>query len=372
MGKRLLIAGGGTGGHLFPGMAVAEEWLAAEPDNEVLFVGSGSGIETQILPSAGYPFKTIRVRPLVGQGRLEQVKGLLLLPLSLFQALKVIRGFKPDAALGVGGYVAGPVLLAAWLLRLPTAIQEQNALPGSTNLILGGIVDRVFANLEYSRPAFAKADRRGRLTVCGNPIRRAIRKKIEEGRGHPAANHRVCLLVIGGSQGARKLNYLVLEAMLHLKPLHDAIKVFHQTGSGDVLQIVSTYARLDIRARVQEFITDMAGALCEADVILSRAGAGAVAEIALAGKPSILVPFPYAAGDHQTINAKAVVAAGGALMFQESGLSGLMLAEALRPLLTDAEKRREMGEKVHALAVPDAAETIARGLYELLAAKGKA
>jgi UDP-N-acetylglucosamine--N-acetylmuramyl-(pentapeptide) pyrophosphoryl-undecaprenol N-acetylglucosamine transferase len=373
MGKRLLIAGGGTGGHLFPAIAVAEEWLAADPTNQVHFIGSRTGLEAKVMPEAGYPFTPIRVLALAGRSFQDKVKAGLVLPTSLFQSWLVIRNFRPDLALGVGSFVSGPPLLAAWLLRLPTAIQEQNSVPGSTNLILSRLVDRVFVNLEMTRASFPEADRAGRVVVAGNPIRRVIREKIEAGPGpgHPSNHSRVGLLVVGGSQGARRLNYLVMDAMNYLKEFKDVIKIVHQTGSGDVMDVVSTYARMDFRARVQEFITDMASALVEADIIISRAGAGAVAEIALAGKPSILVPFPYAVGEHQTKNAQAMVEAGAALMFLEQGLTGKRLAEELRSLIENPALRKERGAKARALAKPDAAKTVVQGLNDLLASRRK-
>ena len=369
MGKRLLIAGGGTGGHVYPGMAVAEEWLFYEAGNQVRFIGSGSGIEARVLPEAGYTLETVWVRPLAGKGFSDRVRGLLVLPFSLLQSLAVIRRFKPDVVLGTGGYASGPPLLAAWLGRLPTAIQEQNSVPGATNVILGRLVDRVFINLEMSRGSFAKAEREGKITLAGNPIRRAIREKLEESRRQPRQNHRVCLLVVGGSQGARRMNYLVLEAMAHLREFKDSIKIIHQTGGGDILSTVSTYAKLDFRAKVLEFIKDMATALSEADIVISRAGAGAVAEIALAGKPSLLIPFPFAALNHQAKNAQAMVQAGAARMFNEHELSGRTLAEALRPLLENAALRQEWGAKAYAQARPEAARVVVEGLYELFELK---
>lgn len=371
MGKRLLIAGGGTGGHLFSAMAVAEEWLAADPENQVRFIGTATGIEGRVLPEAGYSIAFIRVRALAGKSLGKKAKDSLVLPLSLYQSWRVIRRFRPEVALGVGGFVSGPPLLVARLLRLPTAIQEQNSVPGNTNLILSRLVDRVFINLEMTRASFPEADRAGRVVVAGNPIRRAIREKIEAGRQHPPNHARVCLLVVGGSQGARRLNYLVMEAMNYLKEFKDVIKIIHQTGSGDVIGVVSTYARMDFRARVQEFITDMASALAEADIIISRTGAGAMAEIALAGKPSILVPFPYATGDHQTKNAQAMVDAGAASVFLEQKLTGKRLAEELRPLIENPALRKERGDKARALAKPDAAKTVVQGLYDLLATRKK-
>jgi len=369
MGKRLLIAGGGTGGHVYPGIAVAEEWLSFEPGNQVRFVGSAHGIEARVVPEAGYALETIRVWPVAGKGFLDRLRGFLVLPLSLGQSLAVFWRFRPDVVLGTGGYVSGAPLLAARLWRLPTAIQEQNSVPGVTNVILGRMVDRVFINLEMSRASFPRADREGKIILAGNPIRRAIREKLEAARLNPRPNHRLCLLVIGGSQGARRLNNRVLEAMAHLRQFKESIKIIHQTGSGDVLETVSTYAKLDFRARVQEFITNMAAALAEADIVISRAGAGAVAEIALAGKPSILIPFPFAAADHQAKNAKAMVQAGAAKMFRENDLTGPALAEALRPLLTDAALRQEWGAKAYALAMPQAARVVVQGLYDLLESK---
>ena len=356
----MLIAGGGTGGHLFPGMAVAEEFLGRSPDHRVAFIGTELGIEARKVPEAGYDFHAIRSRGIAGLGAFGKLRGLGLLPLSLFEAMAVVREIGPSMALGVGGFVSGPAVLAAWILRVPCAIQEQNAVPGWTNRILGRIVARVFISFEPARASFASADKKGKVVLAGNPARRSILQAIEAaGQNGKDGDGKADLLIVGGSQGAHALNVMV-PAALALLPgeKRDGLRVLHQSGERDREEVEKAYIKTGVEARVLSFIDDMAGAYAKADLLISRAGAGAVAEIALAGKPSILVPFPHAASDHQAGNAATLVGQGAAVMLREEDADAEVMAKTIDSLVFDKQRLAEMSERTALAARPRAAAEI--------------
>lgn len=370
----MLIAGGGTGGHLFPGMAVAEEFLSRDPGHRVLFVGTARGVESRLVPEAGYEFASIRSKGLARMGVAGKVRGLAVLPLSLLDAGRVIRGFRPHVALGVGGYVSGPALLAARLLGVPCAIQEQNAVPGWANRILGRIVSVVFVSFEQARSWFGRASKKDRVVVSGNPVRRkivsALGRVAEKGPIGKDAG-KVAILVVGGSQGAHGLNLMVLDAVAELAADdRQRISIRHQSGKADLDMVGSRYTDLGMDAEVEPFIEDMADAYGKADLVISRAGAGAVSEIAIAGLPSILVPYPFAASDHQAANAGVLVEAGAALMFREKATGPGEFCEALRRIIADADRRRSMSARAKSAARPEAAAMIVDKCLELVACKG--
>lgn len=367
-----MIAGGGTGGHLFPAMAVAEEFLERDPEHRVLFVGTERGIEARVVPAAGHEFRAIRSVGIAGKGTAAKIKGLLTVPLSLADAWKVIASFRPQLALGVGGYVSGPALVAARIRRVPCAVQEQNAVPGWTNRILGLLAARVFITFENSTRWFGRAARKNRVVVSGNPVRKRIVDAIREkgASASPAPEGRVRVLVVGGSQGAHGLNLMVTRAMEELLPrLGDRISIIHQTGEKDLEEVKKRYEEMGAKTEVLPFIHDMAGAYSRADLVISRAGAGAVAEIALAGLPAIFVPFPYAASDHQAVNASALVDKGAALMFREGEAGPADLAKALAGLVDDPESRSRMAGMAKAAARPEAAAVIVDQCLELMEAR---
>ncbi len=363
---KLLIAGGGTGGHLFPGMAVAEEWQALGKDFRAVFVGTAQGIESRLVPEAGYEFAVIRSKGIAGKGAFSKIKGLMLVPFSILDAVSVVRKYKPDVALGVGGYVSGPSILAAWLLGTPCAIQEQNAHPGATNRLLERIVKKVFVSFDAAKTAFANSDKKGKLVVSGNPARGNIVRAILSGKKVENEDGKLGLLIVGGSQGAHRLNEIMVEAAeISRDYFLQNVKTRHQTGKNDLGMVEEKYKELGLDAIVEPFINDMAAAYTKADLIVSRSGAGAVSEIALAGLPSILVPFPFAAGDHQTMNAKVLMDEGAAIMHKEKDLSAEVLAGAIKEILGDEKKRDEMAKAAKKCARPDAAGTIVKHLIEL-------
>ena len=353
---RLLVAGGGTGGHLFPGLALGEEVKTRHPRNDVLFVGSARGIEAREVPKAGYPLEIIDVGPLKRIGLLGFLMGLFRLPRAFWQSMKVLRKFDPDVVIGVGGYSSGPVLLVACLMRKPTAIQEQNALPGFTNRTLGHFVDAVFIAFPQAGRAFAPR----KTHLLGNPIRRAF---LDNYLHTKPATDRLSILVTGGSQGAHPLNLRVAEALEILGPqIGPRVQVLHQTGSKDQPEVAARYEKLQstgLAVQAGAFIDDMARAYAGADLLVCRAGATTIAELTVCKKPAILVPFPFAADDHQTVNAQSLVEAGAALLMPEKDLTAQKLADAVRGLEGDRSRLQRMARASGVLGRPEAAREIA-------------
>jgi UDP-N-acetylglucosamine--N-acetylmuramyl-(pentapeptide) pyrophosphoryl-undecaprenol N-acetylglucosamine transferase len=356
---RVLVAGGGTGGHVFPGIALAEEVVTRHPQNDAVFVGTARGLEARVVPQAGFPFELIEVRGLKGKGVLGALWNLLLLPRAFLQSWRVLRRWQPDVVVGVGGYASGPVVLAAAVLRIPTAVQEQNAFPGVTNRLLGRVVDAAFT-------AFPEAARHfppRKVFQLGNPIRR----KLMENFMRPQVDHAgTRLLVFGGSQGAHALNMRVIEALPHLADLRDTIRITHQTGARDREQVEKGYRACGFTPDVREFITDMSTAYAESDLVVCRAGATTLAELTVCRKPSILVPFPAAADNHQVMNARSLVEAGAAVMIEERDLTGEVLAREIRRILGNPAAREEMARGAGRLGSPAAAREIADVFTELV------
>jgi UDP-N-acetylglucosamine--N-acetylmuramyl-(pentapeptide) pyrophosphoryl-undecaprenol N-acetylglucosamine transferase len=356
---RLLVAGGGTGGHVFPGIALAEEVVTRHPKNDVVFVGTSRGLEAQVVPAAGFPFELVDVKGLKGKGLGGLLQNLLLLPRAFLQSLRILRRWRPDMVVGVGGYASGPVVLAAWLMRIPTAVQEQNAVAGLTNRLLGRVVKAAFTAFPEAAANFP----RGKVQQLGNPIRRQLLDNFMR----PSADHpRARLLVFGGSQGAHALNMRVVEALPHLADLKDRLAIVHQTGARDREQVERGYQAVGFRPDVRDFITDMSRAYAEADLVLCRAGATTLAELTVCKKPSILVPFPAAADNHQVVNAQSLVAAGAATMIEERDLTGELLAAEIRAILANPERRERMARAAGRLGAPAAAREIADVCAELV------
>ncbi len=348
---RLLIAGGGTGGHLFPGVAVAEELRAREPDAAITFVGTKRGIEARVLPDLGWTLETIEVSGLKTVGALGAIRGMFRLPKALWQARRVVKAFKPDAVIGVGGYASGPVVLMARLRGIPTAICEQNSIPGLTNKILGRVVRAVFLSFQESARFFTPK----KVQLTGNPVRRELVQRLLA--APPAAGDRVHILVSGGSLGAVAVNELAAQALIALSKT-TAITITHQTGEKDLVATTKRYADAGVTAECRAFIKDMATAYLAADLVIGRAGATTVAELAIAGKPAIFIPYPFAADNHQEINAREMADAGAALMFRQADLTADKLLAALTPLVADADKRAAMGATMKSLAKPGAAAAV--------------
>lgn len=349
---RLLVAGGGTGGHVFPGIALAEEVVTRHPQNDVVFVGTARGLEAAVVPQAGYPFERIEVQGLKGKGLWSVLRGLGLLPRALWRSLAILRAWRPDVVVGVGGYASGPVVLAAWLLRIPAAVQEQNAVAGLTNRVLGLVVKAVFTAFPEAARHFA----RRKVFQLGNPIRKALL----ENYMRPRFRHeRLTVLVFGGSQGAHGLNMRVIEALPHLHDLRDRLRLVHQTGAHDREAVEKGYRAVGFEPEVLDFITDMSHAYAEADLVVCRAGATTLAELTVCKKASILIPFPAAADNHQVLNARSLVDAGAAVMIEERELTGELLAGEIRAILLNPERRERMERAAARMGSPQAAGEIA-------------
>lgn len=356
---KVLIAGGGTGGHLFPGIAVAEEVLTRHPKNDVVFVGTERGLEAKVVPKAGFKLETIRVRGLKGVGLFRFLLGLVTLPWALVQSWTILRRHLPDVVVGVGGFSSGPVVLAAWLQRVPAVVQEQNALPGMTNRILGRLVPVVFIAFEEARRFFPAR----KVQLVGNPIRRSLldnylRSRVAEGK--------FTVLVFGGSLGAKGINQRLIEALDHLKDLAGELHFIHQTGRADVDMVRQAYAEKRFSAEVVDFIDDMSKAYARSDLVICRAGATTLSELTVCKKASILIPFPFATDGHQEVNASALVSAGAAVMFRESELTGEALAKEIRGLRGDPGRLEHMERQAGLLGRPEAAKELADVCAELM------
>lgn len=344
----VLVAAGGTGGHLYPGIAVAEELLRREPRARVVFVGSRRGLETRIVPRAGYRLELLPVLPLNRVGAARLLLGLLALPLSLLRALALVRRERPRAVLGVGGYAGGPLVLAAALVGVHTVILEPNAWPGFTNRALRPFARQAACAYEPARAFYGD---KGVLT--GNPVRSGFRALPPKPHQPP-----LTLLAFGGSQGSRALNEALLAALPRLPPAGE-LRIVHQTGSSMHESVAAAYAAAGREAEVAAFLDDMPARLAAADLVLCRAGATTCAELQAAGKASLLVPFARAAGDHQRRNAQAMAGAGAAQMIEEGELTGESLAAAIRELFADVSRLSLMERAARSLARPDAAARVA-------------
>ena len=354
----MIIAGGGTGGHLFPGIAVAEEFLRRDLANEVLFVGTERGIEARAVPAAGYRLELVPAAGIRGKGILSQIRGAIMMLSGYIRSRRLIRNFLPDMVLGVGGYASLPMVLAARGMRVPTFIHEQNAIPGMTNKLLARFADQVFITLEESATCFS-----GKKTfLTGNPLRRQILEQVANaGSAAPAgsgAGGDFRLLVFGGSQGAHAINIAMAAALPLLEPVSGRLEVTHQTGEKDAPEMNAAYQRVGIRATVTPFIQDMADAYQRADLVICRAGATTIAEVTACGRPSILIPFPHAVDDHQRRNAEALLSKGACFMLLERELSGEKLAAMISKLIDNRELLEKTGRLAFDMARLDAAGII--------------
>jgi UDP-N-acetylglucosamine--N-acetylmuramyl-(pentapeptide) pyrophosphoryl-undecaprenol N-acetylglucosamine transferase len=356
---RVVIAGGGTGGHLFPGLAVAREISKKSKGARILFVTGMRRMESEIIRRSGFEQASITVEGMKGKGWRGALV-LLKLPWSLFQCLGIMHGFKPNLVFGVGGYSSGPVCLSAKILRIPSAVHEQNSYPGVTNRLLSRVVDRVFISFEESRGCF----REGSVYFTGNPIRNEFLEATSQNRRDRDPGFTI--LAVGGSQGARAINDALVDAQLALRERGREVHVLHQTGHSDYERVLARYREEGLQGEVQAFILDMAEAYRRSDLVVSRAGAGAIFELAALGKPSILIPYPFAANHHQETNAKVLVDAGGAEMISQESLSGGTLAASLVRLMENPGILESMGAAARRMAVPGAAQDIANLLLDMI------
>lgn len=355
---RLLITGGGTGGHLFPAVATAEQLLQSTSGSNVLFIGTKRRLDRDTLNSYGFSVTTIHSYGLKGKNLIELIKALLILPVSLLESFYQIVKFKPDVVMGVGGYVTGPVVATAWLLRKPTVIHEQNSVPGMANRKLGRLVKTVCLSLPQSDKFFPE----GKTVLTGNPVRKNI---IEIHQTASDKHDKPTLVVLGGSQGAHAVNQLVVDAVKLNIDSFSRMRVIHQTGRDDEKMVRKAYEELGIDQRVAPFFTDMADVYREADILVSRAGATTLAEIGVVGKPAILIPYPYAADNHQAKNGTWYTESGAAVMFDEAELDGQRLGEEILAIVGDDERYQRMAVSMKNLGITNAAEQIVDICMEL-------
>ena len=343
---RVLIAAGGTGGHIYPAIAVANEIMRRDPQTVIRFVGTARGLENRLVPQAGFELSLIESAGLVNMGMAQRLRGLMILPKSLIDARRVIKEFRPDVAVGAGGYVSGPVLMTASLMGIPTVLMESNAVPGFTNRRLARFVDVAAVSFEATLPYFS-----GKGVFTGNPVRREF-FEIEAKQRDPGM---VSLLLFGGSQGSRAINEAMVAALPHLAARRARLRVTHQTGPADFAKVRDAYAAGGwTNAEVREYIDQMVAAFATHDLIISRAGATTAAELMAAGKAAIMVPLPGQL--EQRRNAEALESAGGARMILQEELSGERLAKEIVALVDSPETITKMEAAARKLAREDAAQ----------------
>lgn len=353
---RLLIAGGGTGGHLFPALAIARAFKSEHRDGSVLFVGVKQGIESRIIPQTEFPIKFIQARGILGKGLFNKLKAVGDIPRGLYQSVGIIKDFRPDVVLGVGGYASGPTLAAAKLLGINTAIQEQNSVMGITNKLLSRFVDKIFISWENTTPVTDPE----KTLLMGNPVREELLTSLPD-----ISTDKFRLLIFGGSLGARSINQAMIAGVDTLKPYADRLAIRHQTGKGSAEEVRKAYLGANIEAEVLEFIDDIGPYYKWADLTVCRSGAGALAELMALAKPAILVPYPYAIKDHQLHNARSIQEHGAAIITLDSELSSGILAHKIIELLDAPYKLQTMSENARKLGRPQAARAIAREILKM-------
>lgn len=342
---RAILAGGGTGGHVIPALAIAQQ-LKKQYGAEILFIGTSRGIENRLVPAAGFELKLVQVGALKNVSIATRLKTVSDLPRAILESRRIFREFRPDVVIGVGGYASGPAMLAAVLSRIPTLVFEPNFVPGFANRVVAPFVSAAAVHFEETGRYFK------RCKVTGVPVR----EKFFVQTGEPKAP---TLLVFGGSQGAHAINVVVMQCASQLLARNPQLRIVHQTGEKDFAEVEAAYAPLGGRAQAHRFIDDMPTAFAEASLLICRSGASTVAEVTAAGKPAIFVPFPRAADDHQKRNAEALAKAGAAIMIEESKLTPENLVGAVTSLLADPVRLRKMSEVARSMSHPDAALEIA-------------
>ena len=365
MSLSVLIAGGGTGGHLYPGIAVAREIIARVPDAQVTFVGTATGIESRVIPREGFALETIRSAGLKGKSVASLGRGIALLPASAIDAWHVISRGRPSIVIGVGGYSSGPVVLLASLRGIATMLMEQNAMPGLTNRLLARFVRAAAVTYDESSRYFA-----GRAFVAGNPVRPEFLGGKYDEHGSPRdvdAGRPARVLVFGGSQGAHAINVAMVEAAPRLAAVAPGLEITHQTGERDLEMVRDGYRGAGLQARVEPFLYAMDREMRAADFVVCRAGATTLAELTAAGRPSILIPLPTATDDHQRKNAGALVVKGAARMIEQRSLTGELLASEIAALARNTAERAAMSAAARRMAKPDAAQVIVDRVLELAA-----
>lgn len=356
----IVIAAGGTGGHLYPAVALAREFLRRDPSSNILFVGTARGVESKVLNHEGFELALITAKPVMGKGLLDVIRGVLSVPIGIWQSLDLLKRRQADLVIGVGGYTSPTMLLAAALKGTARVILEPNAYPGLANKVVAPFAQRIFLAFESAGTSF---DRR-KVRVVGTPIRQAFLAQ-PDNNAPPKQDGRH-LLIFGGSQGARAINSAVLEALPVLSRRLPGLTITHQTGEGDCERVSDAYRTLGIHANVVPFLYDMPAVLRTADLVVARAGAMTIAELTACGKAAILIPLPTAIYDHQMKNARAMEAAGGAIVFPQADLTGVKLGEMIGTVLSDPQRLGMMQRKSLGMRRIDAGEVIVGECYALM------
>jgi UDP-N-acetylglucosamine--N-acetylmuramyl-(pentapeptide) pyrophosphoryl-undecaprenol N-acetylglucosamine transferase len=349
---RIIIAGGGTGGHVIPALAIAQQ-LKKQFDAEVLFIGTARGIETRLVPQAGFLLELIQVGALKNVSLMTRAKTIFDLPRAIATSSRMLSEFDPEVVIGVGGYASGPAMVAAIRRRLPTLAFEPNVVPGFANRMIARWVSAAAVHFEETCRYFPNC------RVTGVPVRSAFFDIPAKNQGPPT------LLVFGGSQGARAINQAMMESLAGLRAKIPGIHIIHQTGQRDYDQVLAAYQRSGISGEVHKFIDDMPGTFGRADLLVCRSGASTVGEITAAGKPAIFVPFPAAADDHQNVNARALERVGAAVVVEESNLGAAYLVDTIAALIGDSGRLQSMSAEAKTLAHPRAVEEIAEMVVRL-------
>ncbi len=359
MTNSVVIAGGGTGGHLYPGIALAKALMKHDADIEITFVGTRQGIESRVLPREGFRLKTISSGGLLGKKGMGRLVNWLKLPVSLLQSMGYLLINRPRLVVGVGGYVSGPVAISAWMLRIPVLIHEQNTVPGATNRWLGKIADKVAITFDMSKKYFPTH----KVVETGNMIREEFTQTQE---ANIPTSEKFTVLVLGGSQGARSINLALLDALDHLGSVKDRLHFIHQTGQTDEAEVQAGYKHKGFSADAQAFIFDMVEQYRKASLIICRSGATTLAEITALGIPSVLVPYPFAAHNHQEHNARALESNGAAQVILDKDVNGERLARIILDGIEHPDTLREMGNKSFQMGRRDATERARQLCLELM------
>ena len=360
---RIIIAGGGTGGHLFPAIAIAQEFMAKNSENKVIFVSTGNPFELSVLDKAGFTLEKITAEGIKGRGLLRQLRSIWKIPMGIFESIRIIKNFKPDLVMGVGSYAAGPVAIGAWFMRKKLILHEQNILPGITNRILSRFADRIYVSFKNTKANFNPE----KVVYTGNPLRKGFMQKAKEKKNTTASaqKHPFTVLILGGSQGAHSINEAVINALEHFRGKHNFYFI-HQTGKQDEAAVKKAYKDQGISCMVKSFFDDMPQQYQRANLIICRAGATTVAELAAVGKGVIFIPFPFASDNHQVLNARTFTEAGAAEMILQKDLTGSVLAERIEYYMSNPNVLELMASRSKMLGRPDAAKVIVEDCYKLI------
>lgn len=358
----VVIAAGGTGGHLYPAVALAREFLRRDASSKILFVGTERGIESKVLAHEGFELLFITAKPVMGKGLMAVLQGLLSVPVGLWQSLSIVRRRRANLVIGVGGYTSPTMLVAAAIRGIPRVILEPNAYPGMANKAVAPFAQRVFLAFESAADSFD----RSKVRMVGTPVRQGFLAPSGSSEVPMSAASRIRLLIFGGSQGAKAINNAVLDGLATLTARLPNLAITHQTGEAEYQRVREAYATLGVEAEVTPFLFDMPTVLRTADLVVARAGAMTIAELTACGKPAILIPLPTAIYDHQMKNARAMEAAGGAIVLPQADLTGSKLSDSISAIVQDTSRLQAMSTKSRAMRRIDAGEAIVRECYALM------